>query len=499
MTASITGWRPGRGTWLVGGMVVLLATLLVTAGVTSLAWGSTLREEERLLPGTTVAGVDVGDQTVEEARAAVEAHLEPRLDRSVAVLHGDERWEVTARELGGTSDADEVLDRALERTMDAGITELTRMRWVGASIGPDLDIALGVPDEAADAFVTTIADEMDRDPTDAEVAWNGESLELTEGREGLSVDVEASVAALAAALTGDDDTVELAVDAPEPEITTAAAQTAVDTLTPLVEQALDHTVTLTHDGASWSTSPRDLGGRPDLDRVLATALEGDDPGAVEVTVPDDALGGFVSSVAGEVDIAPRNAELAVVGDEFDVTPERDGIAVDREEVAGELRGALAGGASEVELTVRPARASVTSASFDRVLVLRQDERVLQLFEAQESTREWPVAVGQGGSPTPTGMFTVGAKRFEPTWVNPSPDGWGSDMPARVGPGTDNPLGTRALNWNQQGRDTLIRFHGTPNEDSIGEAASRGCVRMFNRDVEELYDLVSSGTVIVSQR
>ena len=113
-------------------------------------------------------------------------------------------------------------------------------------------------------------------------------------------------------------------------------------------------------------------------------------------------------------------------------------------------------------------------------------------------RTWPVAVGTGGSPTPTGTFTVGAKRFEPTWVNPARDRWGADLPARIGPGPDNPLGLRALNWNRVGGgDTLIRFHGTPNEDSIGEAASNGCVRMFNDDVIELYDLVPSGAMIIS--
>jgi lipoprotein-anchoring transpeptidase ErfK/SrfK len=60
------------------------------------------------------------------------------------------------------------------------------------------------------------------------------------------------------------------------------------------------------------------------------------------------------------------------------------------------------------------------------------------------------------------------------------------------------LGVRALNWNRPGGgDTLIRFHGTPNEASIGTASSNGCVRMFNADVIELYDLVPSGVTILS--
>jgi lipoprotein-anchoring transpeptidase ErfK/SrfK len=107
------------------------------------------------------------------------------------------------------------------------------------------------------------------------------------------------------------------------------------------------------------------------------------------------------------------------------------------------------------------------------------------------------ATGDACEPALGTGSTESVKRFEPTWYNPAPNGWGSDMPAVIGPGPDNPLGLRALNWNRGGADTLIRFHGTPNESSIGEAASRGCVRMFNSDVIELYDLVPSGTAIVS--
>ena len=33
-------------------------------------------------------------------------------------------------------------------------------------------------------------------------------------------------------------------------------------------------------------------------------------------------------------------------------------------------------------------------------------------------------------------------------------------------------------------------------ETIGQAASEGCIRMHNRDVEELFDLVADGTVVV---
>lgn len=48
----------------------------------------------------------------------------------------------------------------------------------------------------------------------------------------------------------------------------------------------------------------------------------------------------------------------------------------------------------------------------------------------------------------------------------------------------NPLGTRWI-----GIGGSYGIHGTRDPDSIGKAESRGCIRMRNRDVEELYDML----------
>ena len=41
----------------------------------------------------------------------------------------------------------------------------------------------------------------------------------------------------------------------------------------------------------------------------------------------------------------------------------------------------------------------------------------------------------------------------------------------------------------------IYIHGTHEEGLIGQKASHGCIRMFNHDVIELYDLVSEDTLV----
>lgn len=52
-------------------------------------------------------------------------------------------------------------------------------------------------------------------------------------------------------------------------------------------------------------------------------------------------------------------------------------------------------------------------------------------------------------------------------------------------------------WNRLGRvDSMRRFiyiHGTGDDQPMGVARSHGCIRMRNRDVIELFDLVPAGT------
>ncbi len=63
-------------------------------------------------------------------------------------------------------------------------------------------------------------------------------------------------------------------------------------------------------------------------------------------------------------------------------------------------------------------------------------------------------------------------------------------------GPENPLGARALYLFANGRDTLFRIHGTNEPQSIGSAASSGCIRMLNEEVTELYDRVFIGTKVI---
>ena len=62
-------------------------------------------------------------------------------------------------------------------------------------------------------------------------------------------------------------------------------------------------------------------------------------------------------------------------------------------------------------------------------------------------------------------------------------------------GENNPLGPRALYLYRDGKDTFFRLHGTIEPDTIGQAVSSGCIRLFNQDIIDLYERVPMGAQV----
>jgi lipoprotein-anchoring transpeptidase ErfK/SrfK len=279
-----------------------------------------------------------------------------------------------------------------------------------------------------------------------------------------------------------------------------------------IRPQLDRTITISFKDKSWTTSPRELGARGDAVRAVTEAMAVSEDASfmdrvemrflddsldfereVAITYPGEGAKDLVAKLARKLNTEARDAAIDYMTGWVEITEERTGIEVNAAKSLKNLSRALRGRSDSAKIEFKILKPKVTSESFDQVLLVRHNERKVYLYEDGKIARSWTVAVGQPGYPTPTGVYSVTELRYLPTWVNPAPDTWGADMPAEIGPGTSNPLGLRAINWSASG----IRFHGTENIDSLGTAASHGCVRMSNPDVIELYDVVEVGTPIVS--
>lgn len=136
--------------------------------------------------------------------------------------------------------------------------------------------------------------------------------------------------------------------------------------------------------------------------------------------------------------------------------------------------------------VRPSRAADTArvpgASVTRRVVVSLPDRKLALIENDQIVRVYSVAVGAAVSPSPVGTFSIVNRVSNPAYYKTG---------KVVGPGSRNPVGRRWIGLSAKG----YGIHGTDAPASIGLAKSHGCIRLRNRDVEQLFELVRAGDVV----
>jgi len=123
------------------------------------------------------------------------------------------------------------------------------------------------------------------------------------------------------------------------------------------------------------------------------------------------------------------------------------------------------------------------------LEIRLNQRRVALLKGGTVIKSYPIAVGKAGWETPTGNFKVMQMFKDPTWIHPLKPGI-----VIKGGDPENPLGRFWIGFWTDGKN-WIGFHGTPNPGSVGRAASHGCIRMYNKDIEELFALVNLGTEV----
>ena len=118
----------------------------------------------------------------------------------------------------------------------------------------------------------------------------------------------------------------------------------------------------------------------------------------------------------------------------------------------------------------------------RVIVVSLEDHKLALVEDGQVKRVYTVAVGKPSTPSPVGTFTIERRVANPTYQHNG---------KIVLPGPRNPVGTRWMGLSEHG----YGIHGTNEPDSIGKAASHGCIRLGRTDLEELYSLVAVGDTV----
>jgi LysM repeat protein len=117
---------------------------------------------------------------------------------------------------------------------------------------------------------------------------------------------------------------------------------------------------------------------------------------------------------------------------------------------------------------------------------------MDLYLQNVYVKSYKIGIGKPGHETPVGLWRakVGGKLIKPVWTDPETGRtYKADDP-------DYPLGSGWIAL--EGLDSRtqnisgIAIHGTKDETTIGTKSSQGCIRLFNGEIIELYDMFEAG-------
>jgi lipoprotein-anchoring transpeptidase ErfK/SrfK len=120
----------------------------------------------------------------------------------------------------------------------------------------------------------------------------------------------------------------------------------------------------------------------------------------------------------------------------------------------------------------PAGAAVAVDTGGLRVVANLNERKLYLKMGEETIETYPVAIGQPQYPTPRGTYLIRRVVWNPAWIPPD-RGWAKDKEPQEPGARANPMKLVKMFF----REPDYYIHGTGDIESLGDAASHGCLRM----------------------
>lgn len=120
----------------------------------------------------------------------------------------------------------------------------------------------------------------------------------------------------------------------------------------------------------------------------------------------------------------------------------------------------------------PAGAAVAVDMGGLRIVANLDARKLYLKMGEETIETYPVAIGQPKYPTPRGNYVIRRVVWNPAWIPPE-QGWAKDKEPQQPGASQNPMKLVKIFF----REPDYYIHGTGDIESLGDAASHGCLRM----------------------
>jgi lipoprotein-anchoring transpeptidase ErfK/SrfK len=178
---------------------LIVAALIVILGVGA-AYAYDSSQKDKIADGVHIAGVDVGGLTQDEAVARVRNRLLAPLRHSLRVGFDGESWKLPGAKLKVHADVDEAVEEAVAESQEGGFPGRLVRYVTGNEVKESISPQVTYSERAINRFVRRVADDVNREPQNADVEASGDSLEVIAGENGrklrdnkLTADLNAAV------------------------------------------------------------------------------------------------------------------------------------------------------------------------------------------------------------------------------------------------------------------------------------------------------------------
>jgi L,D-transpeptidase catalytic domain/Putative peptidoglycan binding domain len=123
----------------------------------------------------------------------------------------------------------------------------------------------------------------------------------------------------------------------------------------------------------------------------------------------------------------------------------------------------------------------------QLIIINKQTNLLAYYENGKLSKTFKVATGRKPTYTPEGQFIIVNKiKNRPYYKEKIPGG-----------DPRNPLGKRWLGINARGTwGTTYAIHGNNNSAAIGKYVSAGCIRMYNEDIDWLFNRIKTNAPVI---
>lgn len=288
----------------------------------------------RILPGISVAGVDLSSHTPDQAVAALEERITYPESGQVVFRYGDEVWVAHPQELGLVFDVGASVEQAYgvgRGGLFSGLAGQVNALQGGWDMAP----VIVFDERVAHGYLQNLAIQIDSTVVEAELSLSGTEVLYAPGQVGRVLDVDATLDALAAQLkTFADGEVPLVIEEQVPAVLDASAQAEA------LRQALSAPLTLIisdaqpGDPGPWTLEPSLVAGMLTVGRAQT-----DTGWQYEIALDTRSIEQFLEQVAPQVNRTPQNArfyfddntrqlvliEPALIGRTLDIDATQDAV------------------------------------------------------------------------------------------------------------------------------------------------------------------------------